>query len=157
MEAEEFKILMRQAYGPMLKQAVDLLHDTGDAQEIVQQVCVRLWEHPELLERADKQASYCIRAVHHAAISYLRSHSKFDSIDSLNAEPATTPCEYENEYIEQLIGKLPATQQAAFMMRMRDDLEYDEIAEKLNLKTDNVRQLISRARKKLRDLYGKYH
>lgn len=139
----------------MMRQAMGLLHDAEEAKEVVQQVCVSLWEHPQGLEKADKPAPYCVRAVHHAAISYLRSQRRFDPLDSLNDEPSTTPYGYESEYLEQLIRQLPDTQQTAFLMRQRDELEYDRIAERLNLKTDNVRQLISRARKKLRELYGK--
>ena len=50
------------------------------------------------------------------------------------------------------LNKLPETQRQALEMRYVSDSTFEQIAETLNLKPTNVRQVISRGLKRLREL-----
>ena len=54
-----------------------------------------------------------------------------------------------------LIQKLPDSQKVALQMRYVDDKTFEEISEKLNTSSENVRQIISRGIKRLKDLISK--
>lgn len=53
-----------------------------------------------------------------------------------------------------LLNQLPAQQQKAIELRYIDDKTFNEIADSLNLSESNVRQIISRGIKRLRQLVG---
>jgi RNA polymerase sigma-70 factor (ECF subfamily) len=53
------------------------------------------------------------------------------------------------------LGALPQTQRAALEYRYTQDFSFDEIAQRLETSPANARQLVSRALKALRGLYGK--
>lgn len=65
---------------------------------------------------------------------------------SQNAPAQTLSLERDIEILQSLSKE----QRQAIEMRVFDELSYEQIAEKLNRSQDNVRQLISRALKKLR-------
>lgn len=148
-----------QAYGPMMSKAMAMLNDPQAAKDVVQEVCIRLWERPNGLEQADSPAAYCVRAVCHSAISLMRRTQRFEPLENLQSEPATEMPHYDEDidYLRRLLANLPPAQRRAFMLRQERGLEYNEIAGQMQLKADNVRQLISRARKKLRELYERDH
>ena len=54
-----------------------------------------------------------------------------------------------------MLASLPPLQQKIFQMSTFEDLEYSVIAERLNMNVDAVKMNMSRARKKLRELYKK--
>lgn len=137
----------------MMARALAMLHDSQVAKDVVQDVCIRLWERPEGLEHAGSPTAYCVRAVHHSAISLMRRLQCFEPLENLQCEPATGPPGSDKDYLYRLLAGLPPAQRRAFMLRHEQGLEYHEIAAQMQLKADNVRQLISRARKKLRELY----
>lgn len=153
MEAAQFKIYMTQAYGPMMSRALAMLRDPQAAKDVVQEVCIHLWERPDGLASAASPTAYCVRAVHHSAISMLRRQHRFEPLENLQQEPVAEAADSEADYLHKLLAVLPAAQRRAFLLRQEQGLEYDEIAGQMQLKADNVRQLISRARKKLRELY----
>lgn len=62
----------------------------------------------------------------------------------------------ETERITTLMmASLPPLQKMIFQMSAFDDLEYDVIAQRLDMSVDAVRMNMSRARKKMRELYKK--
>lgn len=156
MDAARFKIVIENSRSAMMSRASAIIGNQEEAQELVQDVCVKLWENSSGLASADNPNAYCIRAVHNAAISAARRRWRNEPLDEIKNEPATEPAtdaSDEVNYITQLIGMLPDNQRIAFLLR-QEGLEFETIAKRMGLKHDNVRQLISRARKKLRELYA---
>lgn len=54
-----------------------------------------------------------------------------------------------------LIPHLPPDQQTVLKLRAIDELTTEEIAKRMNIQPENARQLLSRARRKLRELAKK--
>ena len=67
---------------------------------------------------------------------------------------ASTETETKTEdYLMTLVGRLPRQQQEVFLLRVRSEMEFAAIADRLSITQDYARQLLSRARKTLRNLY----
>jgi DNA-directed RNA polymerase specialized sigma24 family protein len=58
--------------------------------------------------------------------------------------------------LEEALGRLPAEQRAVFVLRVFEDLSYQEIADALEISAGTVMSRLSRAREKLRALVGPY-
>jgi RNA polymerase sigma-70 factor (ECF subfamily) len=58
--------------------------------------------------------------------------------------------------LEQALERLPAEQRAVFVLRVSEDLSYQEIAEALKISPGTVMSRLSRAREKLRVLLRPY-
>ena len=65
------------------------------------------------------------------------------------------PSEWKDEanQVMKLIGQLPEQQQQIVIMRDVDDRPYEEIEEATGLSAVNIRVLLSRARKKIREQF----
>ena len=59
----------------------------------------------------------------------------------------------EANQVIKLIGQLPEQQQQIVIMRDVDDRPYEEIEEATGLSAVNIRVLLSRARKKIREQF----
>lgn len=146
---------MSRAYEAMMLTAVRFMHDTDDAKDVVQNVCIKLWEHPDGLEQAADRMAYCIRAVHNASISQLRNRHLSESLDAADQIAATQTDAFADDTLNALLNHLPPIQREVFLMRQYAQMEYSDIAAGMGLSADNVRQLLSRARKRLREIYEK--
>jgi len=84
-------------------------------------------------------------------------HKEASEIDDA-MDPKTQQSSAEFPILEPgfaTLSALPADQRQAVEWRVIDDLSYQEIATRLNRSQDNVRQIVSRAMKKIRNSIGK--
>ena len=139
------------------------LHVLGDADEALdalQDTLILLWRHQRELSLAANPGAYCRRTAHNVSISRLRASRHTEAIDA--TYDISDEC-YAAERIEhrdvaqrvrQLMEHHLTSQQRKIMeMRAIGDMTISDIAAGMNLTEGNVRQLISRARTRLRQLY----
>ncbi len=155
MEEKEFihiaKELRERAYVASLR----LGADDALAEDVAQEVMLRLWQMHESLEvkRLGNMASIMARnltidqqrSVH--AVSIEEEHvSRF--VDT--SEPMQRLEESENEeWLRQKLKQLPRTQQTILHLRQVERLTHREIAERLGLQETSISTLLARARKSL--------
>lgn len=77
------------------------------------------------------------------------------SHETLSSEPPETACEEAAFTGGVSLVQLPENQRKAMEMRFKNDFSFEEIAAILETSPANARQLISRAIRSLRGLYGK--
>lgn len=154
MEATKFKEILSRAYGSMLAKAISILQDEDRAKDVVQEVAVKLWERPEGLERAERPLLYCLMAVRNEALMSIRGEKPKVQIEDAHQEIGKYSDALEYEDIMKLMERLPEKQRQVFRMVHIDGYDYGEIEERLGMTQANIRQLLSRARKGLRELYG---
>lgn len=167
MTAEDFKEKVMPHHGLMWRTAVVMLRDSDTAKDVVQDALTSLWEkRTSLPDDADSLRGYCIRAVRNKAIDCLRRNQLLATspIDAV-AEPVEArtadPCEEMAsrngvELLSKLVDSLPDNQKTVARMSIFNELDNDEISEATGFSHDNVRALLSRARRRLRELYAKY-
>lgn len=134
--------------------AYRFLRDEMDAEDAVQDaICNLLSDRvPPTSEEARARLFAILRNV---CLNRLKRKRKFVALADCDRTIAVPGID-ESERIKSLmLASLSPLQKTIFQMSAFDDLEYDVIAERLNMSVDAVRMNMSRARKKMRELYKK--
>ena len=147
----------------MYRMAYYVTNDRADALDAVQETVASLWEHRERLSDVQDIKAYVLTAAKSHAIDILRRRMHaVDPIDAHGAYPdpnADTMKRLEHSdtltKVRELIKSLTPGEQQVLKLRSQAECSISEIASVTGLKEDNVRQLLSRARRKLKDLYKK--
>lgn len=152
MNKEEFEILFRNHFGRLAHFANGFLHDMDSAQEVVQDVFIRLWEKRAEMDSRKSVKSYLYSSVRNRSLNYIRDHKKFqneylDIEQALDSEFAVSLAEKSNleERLEQALQKLPPKCRRIFEMSRFDEKKYKTIAGELNISPKTVEAQMSKA------------
>jgi RNA polymerase sigma-70 factor (ECF subfamily) len=163
-----FKAGDRQAFAVLFERYTPRLHsflfrmvrDRGRAEELTQDVFIRLYTAAERYEARTRFATYAFGIAHNLALNHLarswrqREQSAGDDAPELASDPAQDPSEQLDALrtgaaLERAIGELPERQRAALLLRAHEDMDYDAIAEALGTSVPGVKSLLHRARESL--------
>lgn len=164
MEAEEFKAIFLPLGRMMYAEAVSLLHSRSEAEDAVQDVYVRLWERRGELRRISNPAAYAMTTTRNHCISILNATTRHHA-QQLEAANVTAGIERHDPHDEiesrdrigkvfEVIGSLPDNQRQVITMHDLEGYTNEEIQRQTGFSTDNVRQLLSRARKAIRNHFS---
>lgn len=139
--------------------AFTMIKEKDDAEEIVQNVFVRVWTKRTQLKSDGFLKSFLYRSVHNESLNYLK-HQKVRSnfnvhytdavkneIGDLNKEIMATELE---KNIHKAINDLPDKCRDVFQLSRFDQLKYQEIADALNISIKTVENQMGKALKILR-------
>lgn len=130
------------------------------AEEIVQDVFSRLWERRETLKGIDNPTTYLFRMASNRTLDYIRRnelHVKMQYI--LAREKAEENRELTAELVdlkasEQLlkaaIHSLPPQRKLVYQLKHEENLSYDEIADRLKISRNTVRNHMAEALQAIR-------
>lgn len=154
MDSETFRQQIIPLGRPMYGAAFAMLGDREEAADAVQDVMERLWSMRDSLDGIGSLAGYCMSVLRHEAISRLRRRKHMAEISEI-PEPSVPPDESDESsvIIDRIIATLPVNQQAVVKMNAFEGLSNEEIANIMDITPENMRQLLSRARRKIRELY----
>lgn len=164
-----FEKLYEQYYVYLCVSADHIVNNASDAEEIVSDVFVRLWNIREKLEITTSIKAYLIKAVRNTSLNYLE-HSKISSklSDSLSisdlqllAWESDYPLGqlYEKEILEILdhgIQNLPESCREIFLLSRNEDLKYNDIAERQGISVNTVKTQMKIALSRLRETLKDY-
>ncbi len=126
-----------------------------DAEDIAQDVMLRLWSlHEQLRDAAHLKASTAITAKR-LCIDRWRStyqHLKIDdAMPIVDEDTQHDQLEYDElaKWLDEQIGSLPSTSGMVLRMRQLEHRELSEIADILGIRQTSVSTLLSRARNEL--------
>lgn len=127
-------------------------HD--DAQDVVQEVFIRIFKSLASLNSAESLRSWIYRIATNEALRYIeRQRSEFTPLDDAAVNIASDPYvdydDVEAVRLKEAIHSLPPRQQLTFNMRYYDELNYDEIAEVLGCSAGSVRANYHNAKEKI--------
>lgn len=140
----------------------NLLIDTNDAEDAVQETFCRLWQIKDRLANESETTALAITTAKNICIDQLRRKKvvRFEPIDKdsvfLADRDPVGLLELKDEYeiVKQMIDmRLSHLQKKILLMKEVDEYEIDEIAQKLGMNNSAVRMNLSRARKIIRELY----
>ena len=159
MNAEEFKRLYYPFHPKLYRIAFALLNNADDAEDILQDTYYKLWDKRAELIYVLQPEAFCVRLIKNLCLDFLRApRNRLDneSVESVNATTGTTPeKELESKekihQIETLIEQLPEKQRIVIQMRGCGDCSLEEIETATGESAANVRVLLSRARKTLKN------
>jgi RNA polymerase sigma-70 factor (ECF subfamily) len=137
-----------------------LLKDKTEAQDAVQEVCLRLWKIRDSLDKLNSieafamkvTRNWCLDRVKASKPVYVPSYltlfeGKSDDTDPHHMLERTDRL----KILYELLEKLPEQQRQIIQLREFEYLEYEEIANIMDMNVNAVRVNLSRARNRLKE------
>lgn len=161
MPVSLFKQLLLPLYPRLQRVALRMLGNVEDAEDMVQEVYMKLWGKREELPDVQNMEAYCVALTKNMCIDRLRL-AEVDRVDvddvplSLAAaDDVASQLERQDavEQVKLIIETLPEKQQQVITLRDIRDCTFEEIEEQTGLTAVNVRALLSRARKTIRERF----
>ncbi|SDL58574.1 RNA polymerase sigma-70 factor, ECF subfamily [Siphonobacter aquaeclarae] len=154
-----FETLFRKHYEALCRYANGILQDYDEAEEIVQQTFVKIWEQREDLYIEFSLKAYLYRAVHNHSLNRLKhykirqeyaDHQQFFyQNDHARADDGLYQSDLEKK-LADAIRQLPEQCRRIFEMSRFEELKYQEIADILGISPKTVENQIGKALKILR-------
>ena len=159
MEAETFKQRFLSFHPKLYRIALALVESPEDAEDILQEAYTKLWSKRDSLEAVQQPEAFAVTIVRNLCLDFLRSprtNSRSEPLETVILHCEDSP-ERQVETRDQLrqvvrlIQQLPPNQQQVIRLRGMEDCSVEEIAEITGFSPANVRTLLSRARKYIKD------
>lgn len=163
MNEKQFKGLIMPLHTSLYACALAILRDEGDTADCLQEAFTRLWETRSRLTEIDNVAAYATVTVRHIALSMAsrtrRRETVFgeeppDIADTAPPPDAAIEGRDDLRRMAFLLRQLPENQRRVVLMSAVSGLSNAEIKEATGMTDDNVRVLLSRGRKRLRQLFS---
>ena len=131
--------------------------DEADAEDILQEVFLRIHRHLCCLPDVDKIDSWVYQIARNLIIDHYRSRRELAEIpEDLPSEVEIPQEDPETELarsLKEMIEELPDPYRQALTLNEYQDLDQKEVAEKLGLSLSGAKSRIQRARRMLRDMF----
>lgn len=160
-----FEKVFKLYYQPLCNYACSMLKDLDEAEEVVQNMFVNLWNKREQLQISSSLKSYLYRAVHNDCLNRIK-HVKMKmsyADDYKNTATVGTDSSAKlldakelSRQIQEAIDELPQQCGLVFKMNRFDNLKYAEIAKELDISVKTVENHMGKALKILREKLKDY-
>lgn len=128
-----------------------------DAEDITQDVFIRLWQHWPRIDH-NRLGSWLMRVAHNAVVDQVRKRrtrgfqvALEDCPELVEEERPGTESQPFSQALEQVISELGDPYRSILVMRDVQGLSYSEIEQSLELNPSQVKVYLHRARRQLRD------
>lgn len=168
-DEDAYDSIFREYYQDLLLFSSRFLWDMEAAEDIVQDIFIKLYEAGESLAITNSIRAYLFRSVRNRCLNYLRdrkvrdSHHQcfieatiwtdslpvFDDVD-FYSDPGTL------DLLKDVIKRLPQKSQEIVLMRLEKEYKFTEIAEKLNITTNSAKVQMHRAVSFMREEFAKH-
>lgn len=129
---------------------------TDLAADAVQETMVKIWSKGDELLSVNNPEALSIAILRTTAIDIMRRQRKYEQVDTIKDVAPDSPPDNETATIlERIIDTMPAAQKEILRLSIFEDLSAKEISEITGVSGTNVRQLLSRGRKKIKEIYSK--
>lgn len=154
-----FEQLFKAHYKALHAYAYTMLHDADLAEEIIQNMFLKLWEKRELLKVQTSVKAYLYKCVYNDALNHLKHekikdkyHDHAQHTMSNHTEPASHKVELTEleRKIKHALNELPEQCRTVFQLSRFEELKYKEIAEHLGISIKTVENQMSKALKIMR-------
>jgi RNA polymerase sigma-70 factor (ECF subfamily) len=156
MQSERFKTTIIPLRQTLFRAALKWLHQAEEAEDVVQETMLRLWNMREQLPALSNPAAFAMQITKNSCIDRLRACRENTEAGDWQLTVNETPySETEKNdtagLVRQIIDRLPELQQTIIRMRDIEGYELQEIAEITGTQVSAVTVNLSRARKKVRE------
>ncbi len=145
----------------LFRLALRITLDRAEAEDIVQDTMIRVWNKRDELSRLDSVEAYCLIIAKNLAIdrSQKKEAQNLELTPELEEEPdANSPYDQvvhdeKMDIINKLVNELPEKQRLIMQLRDVEGESYKKIAALLNLTEEQVKVNLFRARQKVKQKY----
>lgn len=156
MTAERFRKEYLPLQDELYRVAFYLLESTPDAEDAVQDLYLRLWDAADALDGISSPKAYCIRLLRNICVDKLR-RCRPDGEEKLPLQASDEALPDERldgrQRLEAAIGRmstLSESERTVLMMKVFDNLSYEQIQKRTGLSYLSLRVHLSNARRKIR-------
>jgi len=160
MRVEEFTGIIDPIKDKLYRYALRIVKDEMEAEDVVQEVIVKLWKKKDQFTEIDNKEAWCMTLTRNLAIDKTRSkkrgrtesiedyhHVKDSSLDPYKATKSNDMM----KRIKEMMETLPDNQKSVLHLRDVEGYSYKEISEITTLSLDQVKVNLYRARKSMRE------
>jgi RNA polymerase sigma factor (sigma-70 family) len=171
-DLEAFETLVTRHQHSVVGTAAKMLGGATDAEDIGQQVFVRVWKHAARYQPSAKFTTWLMTITRNLVFNELRRRRRSQQVsmdadegdtirhqfvDEQAAAPSEEMLDSElHEAIDAAIASLPEAQRLAIVLRRYEGMPYEEIAEVLKTSVPAVKSILFRARAELKARLKKY-
>lgn len=171
-DLEAFETLVTRHQHSVVGTAAKMLGGAADAEDIGQQVFVRVWKHAARYQPSAKFTTWLMTITRNLVFNELRRRRRSQQVsmdadegdtirhqfvDEQAAAPSEEMLDSElHEAIDAAIASLPEAQRLAIVLRRYEGMPYEEIAEVLKTSVPAVKSILFRARAELKARLKKY-
>lgn len=161
MGVEEFKKEYLPYQRKLYNIAFRLLENSFDAEDIVQEAYIKLWDKRKDLRHVENRESYCMVLIKNLCLDFIRTNKRYTQrrpsdeiivVDDVQL-PEQIDARDEAEYVKTLINLLPEQQKKVLLLKHYDGYSNEEIEEITGFSDVHIRVLLSRGRKKMKELF----
>jgi len=162
MDAANFKQQFLPCHPKLYRAAFRLMGNAQDAEDMVQEAYLKLWNKRDELTNVLNIEAYCVTLIKNLCYDALRRSQLNEDGRPPEELPLTTDTNIAREveqrdevnHVRKLISQLPEQQRKVIVLRDINDCSFEEIEQTTGLNAINIRVLLSRARKKIREQYN---
>jgi RNA polymerase sigma-70 factor (family 1) len=160
-----FDVLYRKYNKKLYKFGYSILKSTVEAENLIQDVFLNLWENRLKVEKNSSIKSYIFTITYNSAISIIRKKAResqfieyLKSLQEITEAPVNVELEYNEltKKLDEIIKELPQRQKEVYLLHKVEGLKYNEIAERLNISVNTIENHMSHALKTIRKKLGNY-
>lgn len=162
MDAESFKKEYLPFHRKLYHVAVKLLENEADAEDLVQEAYLKLWDKRDGLTVISNPEAFSITLVKNMCFDILRSGKYVQgkqTVELSHIEECSITDNFEARdevrQVRSIIAQLPDQQKQIVTLRDVKECSYEEIEHITGLSSVNIRVLLSRARKRIREQFNK--
>ena len=158
-DARSFEEVVRRTYRHVYTQALRLVGDSKDAEDVAQDAYVRAWRGLEGFRGEAQFETWLYRIVANAAMNHLRKRRRFGDLmvepeDGPAVEiPSTARTEDEavdRRQLEEALGALPLSLRTVVVLKDVYGLSCQEIGDRIGVSEGAVKVRLHRARRRLK-------
>jgi RNA polymerase sigma-70 factor (family 1) len=156
---EQFETLFREHYQGLAGYAFSITRNKDDAEDVVQNVFIKIWQNKPEIVAADGAKFYLYTATKNACISLLRKQAAVLPLDDqltdrgemqMPGEQPVTSVDY-NALVKEAFSRLPPQCLAIFKLSRLANLTYGQIANELGLSVKTVENQMGKALRLMRE------
>lgn len=162
MDAAKFKLQFLPCHPKLYRVAFRLMGNARDAEDMVQEAYLKLWNKRDELTNVVNPEAYCVTLIKNLCYDALRktqldedgrAPEELNLSTDINIAREVEQRDEVNQ-VRQLISRLPAQQRRVILLRDVNDCSFEDIEKATGLNAINIRVLLSRARKKIREQFN---
>jgi len=163
MQFNDFEKMVIPFKDKLYRFSLRIVGNAFDAEDVIQEVMVKLWKKREVLETVENKEAWCMTITRNMSIDWLRGKKKpsLDIADRQDIKDTSIDAQSQMELndlqkmVRNCIAELPEKQKEVIHLRDIEGYSYKEIAEITHTSVDQVKVLIYRGRQRLKDIITK--
>lgn len=158
MTGKEFDAYFRKLYLPLGMYALKIVEDAQEAEDIVEDAFMKVWQRIEKGDNIENFRAYMYRSVRNECISFLRNKKEFVEFENVpEIDDETIDTSERDAKIWKAIEELPEKCREIFLLSKRDGLSNEEIAIEMGISVKTVKNQMTKAFSRLREALSSGH